>query len=129
MSTFVFANQFPGLEPLTRSYSLGVFPLTIEGDFPGGGVRFLHGTVSSGHQLELGYQDLTETEAGYIRQHYRLNQGGYKSFLLSAEAWAGHSSMTDLVPSTTRWKYAAPPEETQHSGGLINVTVSLVSVI
>ena len=129
MAVFVFADIFTPLEPLTRSYNFGVFPLTNESAFPGGGIRFLHGTVSSGHQLELGYQYLSETEAGYIRRHYRLNQGGYKSFRLSTEAWAGHTSMTDLVPTTTRWKYAAQPQEIHRSAGLIDVTVSLVSVI
>jgi hypothetical protein len=129
MTVEILASQFPPLEPLTRSYSFGVFPLTNESAFPGGGIRFLHGSVSSGHQLELGYQYLSETEAGYIRRHYRLNQGGYKSFVLSTEAWAGHTSMTDLVPTTTRWKYAAPPQETHRSAGLTDVTVSLVSVI
>jgi hypothetical protein len=129
MSVFIVADEFPPLEPFTRRYSFGVFPLTNEAGFPGGGVRFLHGTVSSGHELELGYVYLSETEAGYIRRHYRLNEGGYKSFALSHKAWAGHSSMTDLVPSTTKWRYASPPQETHRKAGLIDVTVNLISVI
>jgi hypothetical protein len=129
MSVFIFANTFPPLRPVARSYDMGVFPLTDESEFPGGGVRFLHGTTSAGHQLNLSFVGLTETQVGYIRQHYRLNEGGYKAFALSPEVWAGHSSMIDLVPATTKWKYAAPYEEEHMIGGYYNATVSLVSVI
>lgn len=108
---------------------MGIFPVTTETGFGGGSIRFIHGSVSSGHTLELQYSNLTQSEAELIREHYRLRQGGYNSFLLSAEAWAGHTSATDLVPTTTRWKYAAAPEEVQKIGGYVDITVSLVSVI
>jgi hypothetical protein len=123
------ANPFPPLAPVSRSYSMGIFPVTTETGFGGGSIRFLHGSVSSGHTLELQYSNLTQAEAELIREHYRVRQGGYTSFLLSAEAWAGHTSATDLVPTTTRWKYASPPEEVQKKGGYVDLTVSLVSVI
>lgn len=121
--------DFPSLAPVTRRYSMGIFPVTTESGFGGGSIRFLHGSTSSGHTLELGYENLTATEASLIREHYRLRDGTHQSFLLSAEAWAGHTSATDLVPTTTRWKYAGPPEETHKRGGLVDVAVSLLSVI
>lgn len=120
---------FPALEPLTRSYDFGQYPVSDRPAFAGGPVRFRHGTVSSGHGLLLGYSNLTATEAKLIRDHYRDQQGGFLPFDLSPEAWAGHSSMTDLVPSTTQWRYAEAPQETHKDGGLMDVTVSLVSVI
>lgn len=121
--------QFPALQPVSRRYSMGLYPVTTETGFGGGNVRFLHGSIASGHSLELGFENLTQTEAGSIRTHYRGQDGSHQAFALSTQAWAGHSSMTDLVPSTTLWCYASPPEETHKSGGFVDMSVSLRSVI
>lgn len=120
---------FPALRPAARRYSLGVYPSSEQRGFGGGSVRFLHGSTPSAHTLELGFEHLTQDEAKLLRDHYRNQQGGYLPFALSAAAWAGHTSVTDLVPATTRWIYAGPPEETHKSGGLVDVTVQLQSVI
>lgn len=120
---------FPALEPLTRSYDFGSYPISQRAVFAGGPVRFRHGTTPSGHGLQLGFSNLTAAEGQLIRDHYRAQQGGYLSFSLSTDVWRGHDSMTDLVPSTTRWVYAEPPQETHKDGGMMDVTVSLVSVI
>lgn len=120
---------FPSLRPASRRYSMGMFPVTTETGFGGGNVRFLHGSTSSGHTLELGYENLTQTEAALIRTHYRAQDGSHQAFALSTDAWAGHSSMTDLVPATTLWCYETAPEETHKSGGFVDMTVSLHSVI
>lgn len=120
---------FPALRPASRRYSFGIYPISEERGFGGGSVRFKHGNISSSHDLELGFQLLTQSEAKLLRDHYRTQQGGYLPFSLSAEAWAGHTSQTDLVPSTTLWVYAQPPEETHRSGGWVDVSVRLASVI
>lgn len=120
---------FPALRPASRRYSLGLFPISQERGFGGGSVRFKHGATSSDHDLELGFQLLTQAEAKLLRDHYRTQQGGYLPFALSPEAWAGHTSQTDLVPTTTLWVYAQQPEETHRSGGWVDVSVRLASVI
>ena len=120
--------DFPALRPAVRNYNLGAYPVTTRTGFGGGSVRFSHGATASDHTLELGFEDLTQDEAKLLRDHYRVQQGGYVPFSLSADAWAGHSSFTDLVPSTTLWVYSQPPEETHKSGGLVDVTVQLTSV-
>lgn len=120
---------FPALKPATRRYSMGVYPVTEERGFGGGSARFNHGTIPYGHTLELGFIALTAAQAKLLRDHYRTQQGGYVSFPLSAEAWAGHASFTDLVPTTTYWRYAAPIEETHRTGGYVDVSISLLSVI
>jgi hypothetical protein len=119
---------FPALRPASRQYSFGTFPVTEERGFGGGSVRFLHADVSSGLALELGYEALTQAEAKLLRDHYRSQQGGYLSFILSAEAWAGHTDLTTLAPTTTQWVYADQPEESHRKGGLVDVTVQLISL-
>lgn len=119
---------FPALAPAGRSYGFGGYPSSIESSY-GGDIRFLHDSTASGHSLELQYEKLTEAEASLIRDHYRTQNGGHRPFALSAQAWAGHTSQTDLVPSTTLWRYASPPDETQASAGFTDVSVSLISSI
>ena len=119
---------FPALEPATRRYSMGTFPITEEKGFGGGSVRFKHGTTAYGHNLELGFTALTQAEAKLLRDHYREQQGGYIAFPLSTQAWAGHTSFTDLVPLSTHWRYASQPQEDHLSAGYVNVQITLVSV-
>ena len=120
---------FPALRPAARRYTFAQFPVTEQRGFGGGSVRFLQGAVSSGLQLELGYELLTQAEAKLLRDHYRGQQGGYLAFSLSDEAWAGHTDLTTLAPTTTQWVYADQPEESHRKGGLVDVTVQLRSVL
>lgn len=120
--------EFPALKPVTRRYSMGVYPVTEERGFGGGSIRFKHGTIPYGHNLELGFIALTQAQAKLLRDHYREQQGGYISFQLSAEAWAGHASFTDLVPTSTYWRYAAAPQETHRTGGYVDVSITMLSV-
>jgi len=119
---------FPALAPTARSYSFGTYPVTIEAA-AAGDTRFLHSSTNSGHTLTLQYQHLTEAEVALIRTHYRTQDGGHRPFALSAQAWAGHTSATDLVPATTQWRYAAPPDETHSSAGFTDVSIELVTTI
>lgn len=120
---------FPSLEPTSRSYDLGSYPVSTQPGWAGGVVRFRHGTNPAGHRLQLGFDALTAAEAKLIRDHYRTQLGGMLSFSLSTTAWAGHASMTDIVSGSTRWRYASPPEETHRSGSLIDVAVELEAMI
>jgi hypothetical protein len=119
---------FPALEPATRRYSMGIFPTTEERGFGGGSIRFKHGTTAYSHNLELGFAALTQAQAKLLRDHYREQQGGYIAFPLSTEAWAGHTSFTDLVPTSTHWRYTSQPQEDHLTGGYVNVQLALISV-
>ena len=118
---------FPELEPATRSYDFGLFPLTEEPSVSAGIVRFRHSTTPQNYQLTLGYQSLTDAEASLIREHYQSQGGGYRSFQLPSIIWAGHTFSGNIVPYTTRWRYIETPEEEHRSAGYVNVTVALGS--
>ena len=118
---------FPVLEPATRSYDFGLFPLTEEPSVSAGIVRFRHSVTQQNYQLTLGYVDLTDAEASLIREHYQSQGGGYLSFQLPATVWAGHTFSGNIVPYTTRWRYIKTPEEEHRSAGYVNVTVALGS--
>ena len=118
---------FPVLEPATRSYDFGLFPLTEEPSVSAGNVRFRHSVTQQNYQLTLGYVNLTDAEASLIREHYQSQGGGYNSFQLPSIIWAGHTFSGNIVPYTTRWRYIETPEEEHRSAGYVNVTVALGS--
>ena len=118
---------FPVLEPATRSYDFGLFPLTEEPSVSAGIVRFRHSVTQQNYQLTLGYVNLTDAEASLIREHYQSQGGGYRSFQLPSIIWAGHTFTGNIVPYTTRWRYIETPEEEHRSAGYVNVTVTLGS--
>ena len=119
---------FPVLEPATRSYDFGLFPLTEEPSVSAGIVRFRHSVTQQNYQLTLGYVNLTDAEASLIREHYQSQGGGgYNSFQLPSIIWAGHTFSNNIVPYTTRWRYIETPEEEHRSAGYVNVTVTLGS--
>lgn len=118
---------FPALEPATRSYSQGRYPVSLQPLFAADPVRFSHGPRPFGYVLTLGYQYLTAAEAKLIRDHWRTQAGGFEPFMLSPEAMAGHG-LYALVPSVKRWRYLAPPQEQHLTGSLVNLTVELETV-
>lgn len=118
---------FPELEPSTRSYDFGAFPLTEESSFSAGVVRFKHGDTPQNYQLTLGYSALTDAQASLIRTHFQSQGGGYRSFQLPPIIWRGHTFTGNVVPTNTRWRYTEAPEEEHFSIGYVNVTVTLGS--
>jgi len=118
---------FPELEPATRAYDFGLFPLTEEPSISAGIVRFMHSTTPQNYQLTLGYNALTDAEASLIREHFQFQGGGYRSFQLPSIIWKGHTFSGNVAPTNTRWRYIAAPEEEHFSIGYVNVTVTLGS--
>ena len=118
---------FPELEPATRAYDFGLFPLTEEPSISAGIVRFRHGATPENYQLTLGYTALTDAEASLIREHYQGQGGGYRSFQLPPIIWKGHTFTGNVAPTNTRWRYIEAPEEEHRSAGYVNVTVTLGS--
>ena len=118
---------FPELEPATRSYDFGLFPLTEQPSLSAGIVRFRHSDTPQNYQLTLGYTALTDAQASQIREHFQFQGGGYRSFQLPPIIWAGHTFSGNIAPYTTRWRYIAAPEEEHFSVGYVNVTVTLGS--
>jgi hypothetical protein len=119
--------DFPTLEPATRRYDPGDFPLTESPAFGAMPIRFLHGSTARQLLLSLDFVYLNNTEAASIRTHYEGQDGSLLAFLLPNIIWQGHTSITDIAPTSTLWRYDAPPEEEQLSGGLFNVSVKLRS--
>jgi hypothetical protein len=119
--------SFPALEPLDRSYDLGSHPISAAAFSNGDETRFLHGSLAFGVPVALQFRALSLTQARQISAHWD-GQGTARPFTIPVQLWRTHSSATDVVPAGFLWRYAGPPEETPASGGLFDVSVSLLSV-
>jgi len=117
---------FPSIEPTGRSYDLGAHPIEAAGFTSGDEVRFLTGATSTGVPLALEFRAISTTNATAIRDHY-TGQKEHQSFTIPAHLWRSHASATDVVPAAHAWLYAGPPQESPASGGLVDVSVSLIS--
>jgi hypothetical protein len=120
-------TQFPQLEPLQRSYDLGSHPIAAATFNNGDETRFLHGSVAFSVPMALQFPALNYTQARQISDHF-ASHGTVRSFTIPAHLWRTHSTTTDVVASGFVWRYSNPPEETPRSGGLFDVSVSLLSV-
>lgn len=118
---------FPTLQPVSRIYNFGAFPLSEAPSKSAGFIRFRHAEVATNYQLTLGYEALSDAEAALIRTHYGLQAGGYLSFPLPSVVWKGHTFSGNIAPATMQWRYASPPEEEHITRGVFNVTVDLLS--
>jgi hypothetical protein len=119
--------SFPALEPLDRSYDLGSHPISAAAFSNGDETRFLHGSLAFGVPVALQFRALSYTQARQISDHFATH-GTVRPFTIPAQLWRTHSTQTDVVPAGFLWRYSGPPEETPASGGLFDVSVSLVSV-
>ena len=116
---------FPSIEPSFRSYDMGGFAISRATFFGGINTRFLHGGPDPiGHVAELGYESISGAQLTLIRDHYRGQDGGHLSFLLPTIIWRGHP-VGGILPTTGRWRYEGPPEETHRSGDVYDVSVAL----
>ena len=117
---------FPAIEPIGRRYGLGAHPMAAAGFSSLDEVRFLQGATLTGVPLALEFISISTSEATQIRDHY-LGQREHRSFTLPAALWRTHSSQFNVAPATNVWRYAGQPQESPRSGGLVDVSVPLVS--
>lgn len=117
--------NFPEIEPSSRRYDLGAFSTSVSTSFAAGGVRFLHGDESFGHDMILSFLDVDRPTAALIRDHYRLQCGSHVSFILFSITWQGNSDPEGIVPLGGRWKYVESPREIHKKGKLYGIEVTL----
>lgn len=121
------ASAFPDIAPSARSWTPGVMPQSEFVTLSGYQVRTSHSDVLVGGRLELGFENLRETVARQIVDHYQAQQSTFDAFPLSAGVWAGMGS--DYVTVTgQQWRYAGPPGVSWAAPDVMTVNVSLVAV-
>ena len=118
--------DFPAIEPTGRSYDFGAYAMSATGSLSGASVRFNHSSTMIGARLTLTFADMPDAEVETLRDHFREHDGGYRSFLLPAIIWQGHTDPEFLAPATDRWIYDGEIDEGDAKpGGFYDVSVNL----
>tara|TARA_B100000459_G_C8576167_1_gene201084 strand:- start:598 stop:969 length:372 start_codon:yes stop_codon:yes gene_type:complete len=122
-------SLFPALKPSARSLKAGTIPVSAFKSVSGKETRVILGDTPLGHSLSLSFSNVNETVAGEILAHWTATKGIALAFTLPADVWAGWTAYTAAVPSTQTWRYGGAPNVVAVSPSIMNVSVSLLSVI
>lgn len=124
---------FPTLVPSSRAFNAGDWPIKTFRAQNGAEVRILYGSARTGMQLELQYQNITDTNANLFLTHYNEVQGTYGTFTLPATGakggWTGNTNSLDVTGTENSWRYAEAPSVQSVKPGVSSVTIKLVGVL
>ena len=133
--------DFPSIVPTSRSFQPGDWPIKRFTSQNGSEVRILRGNSRVNSQLELGYDNISDTEANKFLTHYREVQGTFKTwyfpkppsdgkFVEAFRGWGGPSTTElETSPWGMAWRYAEPPQVTQVKLGISNIRLRLIGVL
>jgi hypothetical protein len=122
---------YPAYAPTSRSFGAGDYQYKTYKAQNGKEVRILYGDKRTGMTLDLGYDNIADTEADDFITHYDETKGGFTSFTLPAAfrtGWGGNSAAIDAATGN-QWRYDGPPQITSVRPGISSVTVKLVGVL
>lgn len=122
------------LEPTSRSYSPGDYPVKTYNANNGAEVRILYGSSPYNMTLDLSYSNVTDTEADQFLTHYYEVQGTFQTFEIPSTAstfagWTGGADSLNRASSGAVWRYSEPPRQETVRPGVSNVSVRLVGVL
>jgi hypothetical protein len=118
---------FPSLEPATRALTLGDVPQLTHVATSSIDVRFVQGSDRVLQNLSLGYENLSETEAQQIIDHFNGQEGSLISFDLPNIIWSGYSA-PPVSASDYKFIYAAGLDISNVSPLRYNVAVELTTI-
>jgi hypothetical protein len=121
---------FPALQPTSRDFTPGNWPVKSYKSQSGAEVRILYGDTRTSMELTLGYDNISDAQAEQFLTHYDETKGTYNTFTINSSTKAGWSGTGAAIDSGTinRWRYADPPQVTAVKPGRSSVRVSLLGV-
>ena len=126
---------YPVIQPSTRAYDPGNYPVRTYNSQSGAEVRLLYGSKRTNVRLALTYSNITDASAEEFLTHFDETRGTFQTFSLSPEArvamLAGWKSSLGALdpPQAVSWRYAQPPQIVNVRPGVSSVTISLIGVI
>jgi hypothetical protein len=122
---------FPSYNPTSRTFNAGDYVYKKFTSQSGKEVRILYGDKRTGMGLELGYENIPDSQADDFVTHYDEVKGGFNSFVLPSAfrtGWTGDAAAIDAATGN-QWRYDSPPEIRSVRPGRSSVTVKLVGVL
>ena len=118
-------SDFPSLEPSSRSFDLGEFPVVQVARYGRNAQRFLQGSAAFGQQLTLTYREISDADAQLLRDHYEAQDADVVAFYLPDIIWLGHTDSAIGLPFDGWFRYAGEPQEQALDNGQVTMTVQL----
>jgi hypothetical protein len=122
---------FPTLQPTSRDFSPGDWPIKRYNAQSGAEVRILYGSRRTNAKLSLGYDNITDANAQLFLEDYAAQYGTFFTFALPSAVragWSGVEASMDAPPNAA-WRYEGEPQVRSVRPGRSSVTVNLVAVI
>lgn len=122
---------FPALQPTSREYTPGDWPIKTYNAQSGAEIRILYGSRRTNAKLSLGYDNITDSNAQLFVDDYAAQYGTFQVFTLPdavRSGWGGDAGSIDAPPSAT-WRYESEPQIRSVRPGRSTVTVNLVAVL
>lgn len=122
---------FPSLQPTTRAYDGGDFPVRTYRAQSGAEARILYGSRRTGMTLDLAFENITDAQAEQFLDHYDETKGTYRTFTLPTAVLTGWSGNSDAIDAATgnSWRYDGAPSVASVRPGISSVQVKLVGVL
>ena len=128
---------FPNIKPSSRSYTPGVYPQTEFESQNGAKVVMRYGNKQVNSKLNLGFTNITDTQANEILDLYEEVNSDYDYVLFSAtNALAGINNNNLLKKQAEaddsfklRYRFDGPPTVTSVRPGISNVQCKFVACL
>lgn len=112
-------TAFPQLTPNEISFDMGRSNISEVATLAGP-IRFRHSQRVNGHNLQLAYRGLSQSDIEEFRTHYIDSQGTHGYFTVPIDTWGG---LTVVNPDSL-YRYISSPTE-EHTGIHYNINVEL----
>jgi len=122
---------FPTLQPTSRDFSPGDWPIKRFNSQSGAEVRILYGSQRTNAKISLGYDNISDANAQLFLDDYAAQIGTLRTFDLPdavRTGWTGTAASLD-APTGAKWRYESEPAVRAVRPGRSSVTVNLVAVI
>lgn len=122
---------FPTLEPTSREFAAGDYPVKTFKAQSGAEIRILYGSQRTNMSLNLSYDNISDAQAEQFLTHFDEMKGIYNTFLinnLTKAGWTGNKAAIGAENSGNRWRYASAPQVKAVRPGRSSVRVELLAV-
>ena len=122
---------FPTIEPSSRTFDPGNYPVKTFTAQSGAETRILYGSSRTNMKLSLTYANISDASAEQFLDHYDEVQGTFQTFSVlsgTKSGWEGNADAISAVGPAT-YRYEGPPQVAQVRPGISTVTVSLIGVL
>ena len=124
---------FPDLQPTSRSFESGGYPVKTYKAQNGKEHRILYGSNRTNMKLSLTYANITDANAELFLDHFDEMKGTFTTFGISDEGgkagWAGNSDAIGAQTHGNAYRYENPPQLVSVRPGISTVTVNLIGVL